>query len=1106
MQCVNLANLCKALVLAHENKPAYADVLSAVSGVLFFGTPHRGSQVAEIGSVVGKIVNLCVRASQMARLTGSMREDLLFTLGLDAQAMNELAESSRNRMENLEVVSFYETQTMQGFSDLIVERSSAIMQIPGEMIIALHANHRSMCRFEGPKDGSCSLALDAIEDVVKSILSSKQLATRVNRVLSIESFTETERSCMILLDSIYLVDYKAQLPKPVQGTCSWVLNNPAFLAWKNTTESDLLWVTGEPGSGKTMISVYLTDYLELDSTTRVKPQVFFFFCDDKIQLQRDPKSILRGIIWQIVRLHRDLIKYVKHRFDQEGPSLASSFSALWELFLKVVSESTSGSVRIIVDALDECETGSRNRLLEAIKRLLDEHRASKLRPQTSIKFLITSRPSFDLPAMTKNRLSIEQNQSSVSGDLRTFIRSKIRDIANRFECDEETKQFLEEALYSRSDQSFLWVNMVLHNLEGSAKASKKAFEQILNIFPGELEDVYASFLRGITDQNRSDARRILRLLIGASRYLTLSEMHVAFIIDQSCKSSNEMKESLLPSIRTTLQIIVGPFIRIKDADQISDDYAKVSLIHQSAKEYLTDFSIRSLDETVQSLAVPEIDAALSMAQSCMQYLLLQDFNSDIFTPESRSGSSEPGTTSAEASLLTDTDTKGAIHLFGPEDDFGLCDSFKETKDIEEEQITSIAQKHALFDYAATHWAEHYAMCESVAPKATLDAARQLTSRSCVMNNWFRYYWAKHNFEYSFPDEFQPIEIAAFFNLTALLTEHLQHECHGEGTLARALFWAARMSSVGSIKLLIRHGADPNSAAIDQQTPLTVSAQYGHLEVVNMLLNDLNTTVTLGGKSGRTALSFAAGNGHVDVVESLLNHGAYEPDDQDYTSWTPFFWAVQGDHADIVRLFLKLKDSPLDINQVDKSGRSALSWAAGEGSRKTMNVIIRESVSVLDVNLKNKEGRSPLLWAVVNKQREAANDLLRIQHVDKATKDNNLQNTISWASQTGDTKVLDLLIQNKCGGEDDVDIDGWTPLLWALFNQSPASYGYLHVVKLLVTWKADLHVKDEGGLTAADFARLGGYTEIYEFLEKIGSQAGSKAESQSEAPGSGKGHV
>ncbi|KAH3909137.1 hypothetical protein HBH56_168650 [Parastagonospora nodorum] len=847
-----------------------------------------------------------------------MREDLLFTLGLDAQAQNELAESSRNRMENLEVVSFYETQTMQGFSDLIVERSSAIMQIPGEMIIALHANHRSMCRFEGPKDGSCSLALDAIEDVVKSILSSKQLATRVNRVLSIESFTETERSCMILLDSIYLVDYKAQLPKPVQGTCSWVLNNPAFLAWKNTTESDLLWVTGEPGSGKTMISVYLTDYLELDSTTLVKPQVFFFFCDDKIQLQRDPKSILRGIIWQIVRLHRDLIKYVKHRFDQEGPSLASSFSALWELFLKVVSESTSGSVRIIVDALDE---GS-------------------------------------------------------------------------------------------------WMNTEQANYE----------------------------------------------------------------------------------------IIVGPFIRIKDADQISDDYAKVSLIHQSAKEYLTDFSIRSLDETVQSLAVPEIDAALSMAQSCMQYLLLQDFNSDIFTPESRPGSSEPGTTSAEASLLTDTDTKGAIQLFGPEDDFGLCDSFKETKDIEEEQITSIAQKHALFDYAATHWAEHYAMCESVAPKATLDAARQLTSRSCVMNNWFRYYWAKHNFEYSFPDEFQPIEIAAFFNLTALLTEHLQHECHGEGTMARALFWAARMSSVGSIKLLIRHGADPNSAAIDQQTPLTVSAQYGHLEVVNMLLNDLNTTVTLGGKSGRTALSFAAGNGHVDVVESLLNHGAYEPDDQDYTSWTPFFWAVQGDHADIVRLFLKLKDSPLDINQVDKSGCSALSWAAGEGSRKAMNVIIRESVSVLDVNLKNKEGRSPLLWAVVNKQREAANDLLRIQHVDKATKDNNLQNTISWASQTGDTKVLDLLIQNKCGGEDDVDIDGWTPLLWALFNQSPASYGYLHVVKLLVTWKADLHVKDEGGLTAADFARLGGYTEIYEFLEKIGSQAGSKAESQSEAPGSGKGHV
>jgi Cdc6-like AAA superfamily ATPase len=168
---------------------------------------------------------------------------------------------------------------------------------------------------------------------------------------------------MELLNSIYLMDYKAQLPKPVQGTCSWILNDPAFLNWKNNEESNFLWVTGGPGCGKTMISAYLTDQLKLDNDTHAKPQVLFFFCDDKIKDQRDAKSILRGIIWQIVRLHRNLLKYVRQCFDQEGPSLATSFSALWELFLKIVSKSTFGSVRIIVDALDECEMGSRNRFI-----------------------------------------------------------------------------------------------------------------------------------------------------------------------------------------------------------------------------------------------------------------------------------------------------------------------------------------------------------------------------------------------------------------------------------------------------------------------------------------------------------------------------------------------------------------------------------------------------------------------------------------------------------------------------------------------------------------------------------------------------------------------
>jgi ankyrin repeat protein len=89
-----------------------------------------------------------------------------------------------------------------------------------------------------------------------------------------------------------------------------------------------------------------------------------------------------------------------------------------------------------------------------------------------------------------------------------------------------------------------------------------------------------------------------------------------------------------------------------------------------------------------------------------------------------------------------------------------------------------------------------------------------------------------------------------------------------------------MSSLGSIKLLLQHGADLNGIGIDRQTPLTISAQYGHLDAIQIILNDPRTEARLKGKSGRSALSFAAGSGHLEIVEALLERGSFTADDQD----------------------------------------------------------------------------------------------------------------------------------------------------------------------------------------------------------------------------------
>ncbi|KAJ5035234.1 hypothetical protein J3E74DRAFT_470296 [Bipolaris maydis] len=1044
--CHSLGGIvCKqALVLAHENDHLYGDTISAFSAIVFFGTPHRGSTVADVGKMIGRVVNMCMRASLITGISGSIRDDLLTILESNSQALNDLAVSSRNRLRNLEIVTFYETEMMPGLSELVVHRGSAIMEIPCEEVIPLYANHRTMCRFGGATDGGYICTLNVIKRLAKTALLNREMARKVDRTSSNQSLSETERSCMVLLNSIYLAEYKAQLPRPVKGTCSWILTHPAYLAWLTTEETKLLWITGEPGCGKTMLSAYLTDHLRLDHATSVKPQVFFFFCDDKVKSQRDANAILRGILYQIVQQHRKLIKYVKSRFEIDGPSLANSFQALWELFLKIVANSTAGAVRVIVDAIDECEVRTRNSFLNAIAQLVHESQDVYRQSRNCVKFLITSRPSlgnsYNLTGLMKNRIPIEEDQGVVSEDVKLVIRSKVGDIAKKFNCDDETRNYLEQVLYSKSDQSFLWLNMVLHSLETSSKASKRDFERIIDTFPQSLEATYNRFLRGISVGNREDAGKILRLLVGCSRHLTLLEINTAFSIDQYHKSIADVANDLQLSISTTLQNVVGSFVRIRERNQSSNQESQVSLVHQSAKEYLTDLALRSSDRT---------------------YLLLEEFQLDIFASERTSlGTNSPE--SYGSFPLNDFDTIASDGPLGLDDHLGLENFFKNSRELDEEhyeeQCVLAAQKYKFFDYAATHWAEHYSLSEDIAPKSVHDAAKELTTNSsCVLTNWLKYYWFMSNMEYSFPDVFEAIEVAAFFNLSILLIEIIEQAEFDSD---------ARKNSGSCMKVLLQHGANPNGIGIDRQTPLTISAQYGNLDAVQILLDEPSTDVTFGGKSGRSALSFAAGNGHLEIVEILLKHGAVTSDDQDSAHWTPLFWAVIGDHANIVQLLLK--QPSIDINQIDKHGRSVLSWAAGEGARRALKVLLQHPS--IDLNLRDIKGLSPLLWAARNNQKEV----------------------------------------NKCGGEDDVDIDGWTPLLWALFNESPAtvetllssrrvqidrqdsygrtaliwaaSYGYLDVVQLLVSWKANLLIKNQGGHCCCRCCKDRRHTEVGKFLE------------------------
>jgi len=154
----------------------------------------------------------------------------------------------------------------------------------------------------------------------------------------------------------------------------------------------LLWISGHPGSGKTVLSAYLMEHLSANKPPFIsRNTVCFFFCDDKIESQRDGKAILRSLIHQILTRRRKLIRHIKAAYDVQGPRLVDNFNELWRIFKAITTDSGAGSINIIADAIDECKEKTRRRFLEGMAAFVGELQ-STTRPTHSVKILITSRP------------------------------------------------------------------------------------------------------------------------------------------------------------------------------------------------------------------------------------------------------------------------------------------------------------------------------------------------------------------------------------------------------------------------------------------------------------------------------------------------------------------------------------------------------------------------------------------------------------------------------------------------------------------------------------------------------------------------------------------
>jgi len=860
-----------------------------------------------------------------------------------------------------------------------------------------------------------------------------------------------------------------------------------FVSWLERADSALLWLRGHPGCGKTVLSLFLAGHFEAWQSPLAPKSVLVYFCDDKITKQKDANGILLGLIFQIIRRHRSLIRHVKRVFETWGPNMVQSFSALWSVCLDVILDPKCGPTYIIIDALDECEHATRSKLLESIHAFL--HNSSRdTCIKKRVKFILTSRPSsIELETIAEqvadHRISIDEGQEGYLEDLTAFIQRRVDEVSQKWKFSLDEKTFLGENLVSQAGETFLWVHMVLAWLESRLLLSKNVLQDLLTRIPPDLETTYLGFLTSIPPDHQSAASKFLLLILGSSRPLGLEELNIAFTVQETHRTLEDVASDSQIAIQNAIQGVLGPLVRVSES--------RVSLVHQSVKDFLLQ-PRRIENVPAVMLEINPISAALSISTACVRYLLLEDFSKDLFSSDDQStlespilshGSSEGHTGSPTGSWSRRSEDEDA-------DQFSMAALFKEPEVLIADACQLLAEKYEFYQYAALHWTEHYAVCEALAPTELREAVRRLLDVATSHgDNWWRFFTAdsEHETHRVIPSRPSRLTLAAFFNLSGALDAELGQQTElSMATKDDALFWASHEGHSSMVGTLLSAGADPNSHGLGRHTALTIASQNGHLACVAALLRDQRTDVNVRGEKGRTALSLACINRHPDVVQTLLSTARCDATVEDDSGATALHWACRVADNDLPTATL-LKHGAVSLNHRDKKGRTALSWAAGHGAKTAVEALM--DVGAVDANLADVRGRSPLSWAAGNGRESTVRLLVQSGKVNKSSVDSDGRNSFSWAAGGGHADVLRVLVKNGCPGVDDPDVDHWAPLAWATFNVSPDA------AQVLVSTRAiDLERKDKGGQTALAWAVHYGHIHVVRTLLRAGANPLSRANS------------
>ncbi|KAF3392420.1 hypothetical protein F1880_008934 [Penicillium rolfsii] len=139
----------------------------------------------------------------------------------------------------------------------------------------------------------------------------------------------------------------------------WILQHPQFQRWRESDDSQVLWIKGDPGKGKTMLLCGIIDELRptiKQADPQAKTLLSFFFCQATVPKLSNAHAVLRGLIYMLVDTQPSLLCHVRKYFKESGDPRfveAEAWGALCNMFVDIAGDSSANTMTAELESLQD---------------------------------------------------------------------------------------------------------------------------------------------------------------------------------------------------------------------------------------------------------------------------------------------------------------------------------------------------------------------------------------------------------------------------------------------------------------------------------------------------------------------------------------------------------------------------------------------------------------------------------------------------------------------------------------------------------------------------------------------------------------------------------